>query len=215
MKNKGIQKFLKWFCPKRSAHVSRQTESQRIGDIGEQEVYNKLRSLGCRVVRNVYVPLKQGGTTEIDLLVVDSRGVYLFEVKNYNCRLKGSGVGEIWQAVYRNGLIYEMRNPWRQNEVHCDILSKWLGIERRLVHNVVVFGKGTNIESLKLTQEQKRSVCTLSQLESLIEKKIKATKQELGNQEQVKIYNEIQVLTGGQGKREAHIEGVTKRHGRG
>jgi hypothetical protein len=37
-----------------------------------------------KLLTNVYLPKKDGSTTEIDLIMIDETGIYVFESKNYS-----------------------------------------------------------------------------------------------------------------------------------
>lgn len=57
------------------------------GSSGERMLYNtllrKFQIPEKYILRNVYIPTKDGGTSEIDILVVSEKGILVFECKNY------------------------------------------------------------------------------------------------------------------------------------
>lgn len=58
------------------------------GEVGEKRVYDTMINLGLnaeKIRKNVYMPANDGigKTSETDILLVNKRGVFIFEVKNW------------------------------------------------------------------------------------------------------------------------------------
>lgn len=88
--------------------------------------------------QNVYVP-KDGGTSEIDLLMIHEKGIFVFESKNYNGRVSGSADALNWVHIHPNRKKYSFYNPVRQNANHIRALSRYLRIPERRFYSYVVF----------------------------------------------------------------------------
>ena len=54
------------------------------------------------VLKNIYVPT-QGKTTEIDLLMIHEKGIFVFESKNYSGWIFGSADQLNWTQSLQNG----------------------------------------------------------------------------------------------------------------
>ncbi len=99
------------------------------GSSGERILYNSLIKQydvpEKQILRNVYIPTKNGATSEIDLIVVSKKGLFVFECKNYGGRVYGD-------ARYKNWLQYigskkeSFYNPLLQNKTHVRNLEKLL-----------------------------------------------------------------------------------------
>ena len=58
-----------------------------VGSYGEYCIFKLLKSYesqGAKFLFNVYLPKGENETTEIDVLMICSQGIYVFESKNYS-----------------------------------------------------------------------------------------------------------------------------------
>lgn len=90
------------------------------GSTGERSAYlslvNKFGFAPKQILRNVYIPTKNG-TTEIDILVVSKKGLLVFECKNYTGTIYGDGHRKYW-VQYLGGKKFHFLNPVWQNRAH-------------------------------------------------------------------------------------------------
>lgn len=77
------------------------------------------------VLKNIYVPT-QGKTTEIDLLMIHEKGIFVFESKNYSGWIFGSTDQLNWTQSLQNGDKNKFYNPIRQNRTHIKALAAFL-----------------------------------------------------------------------------------------
>lgn len=77
------------------------------------------------VLKNIYVPT-QGKTTEIDLLMIHEKGIFVFESKNYSGWIFGSADQLNWTQSLQNGDKNKFYNPIRQNRTHIKALAAFL-----------------------------------------------------------------------------------------
>jgi len=99
---------------------------RRAGKAGEKAFFTVLKSVltkDDRMFTNVEISW-EGRRTELDAVVVNACGVFLFEVKNYSGELIGGENDEEWlkRHTSSSGKVYEkmVRNPIRQlkREIH-------------------------------------------------------------------------------------------------
>lgn len=99
------------------------------GDVGEQIIYDTLvKKYGVpknQILRNVYIPTKNGKTTEIDILVVSRRGLMIFECKNFSGTVYGDAKRKNW-LYYLGNKKYYFYNPFLQNRAHEKNLRNYL-----------------------------------------------------------------------------------------
>lgn len=99
------------------------------GSSGERTIYRALvddiHVPENQILRNVYIPNSKGKTSEIDLLVVSKKGIFVFEVKNYGGKIYGDMKRQKW-VQYLGGKKNYFYNPFRQNKTHCDNLKKYI-----------------------------------------------------------------------------------------
>ena len=113
----------------------------RKGKSGERTVANRLRqglSEEYIILNDVYLPLADGTTTQIDHIVVSQYGIFVIETKSYSGWIFGDEKSAQWsQSIYRTKSRFQ--NPLRQNYLHICALSERLGIDKAFFHNVVAF----------------------------------------------------------------------------
>lgn len=79
-----------------------------------------------QILRNVYLPAERGQTSEIDLIAISKKGIFVFECKNYGGNIYGDAKRKRWIQYAGNKKSY-FYNPLMQNRVHCENLRKYLG----------------------------------------------------------------------------------------
>lgn len=77
------------------------------------------------VLKNIYIPT-QGKTTEIDVLMIHEKGIFVFESKNYSGWIFGSEDQLNWTQSLQNGEKNKFYNPIRQNRTHIKALAEFL-----------------------------------------------------------------------------------------
>lgn len=97
------------------------------GYYGEYLLFCELYKLiegNCKLLMNLNIPVGNGKTTEIDLLMIHETGFYVFEAKHYKGTIYGDDKGEIWTQYFRTVKNSVFRNPMLQNEYHLSSLKK-------------------------------------------------------------------------------------------
>lgn len=107
-------------------------KASRLGANGETNIAFRLlqlqkRGYYGRILRNVYLPKYNDQTTEIDLLFVTRKGIFVIESKNYSGWIFGRENDEKWTATYKNGSKHNFYNPIKQNNSHIKWLKNYLG----------------------------------------------------------------------------------------
>lgn len=113
------------------------------GSSGEQTYYltliKKFKIPEETILRNVYVPTSSGGTSEIDILIVCSKGLLVLECKNYAGTVYGDAKMRRWIQYVGNKKSY-FYNPFFQNRSHVEHLRTFL---RRFGHLPIIPMVGT------------------------------------------------------------------------
>lgn len=104
-------------------------EWKNIGASGEQIVFlaltKKLHIPENQILRNVYIPTKDGKTSEIDILLVSKKGLFVIECKNYAGNIYGNARCKNWlQYIGKQRIPFY--SPLLQNKTHCENLKKYL-----------------------------------------------------------------------------------------
>ena len=133
-------------------NIKKQDRSKSIGNEGENIILNELSRLSDigRPFSNLYITFNNGSTTEIDIVFVTYRGIYVIESKNYNGKIICDNIEDTnWRVLYRNGQIYGLYNPILQNKTHINGLKHAIGVSDNSLIPLVVFGSNADIESIK------------------------------------------------------------------
>lgn len=123
-------------------------EWKNAGSSGERIFYNtliqKFNIQKNQILRNVYIPTKNGKTSEIDLLVISKKGIFVFECKNYGGNIYGDANRPKWIQYIGHKKNY-FYNPLLQNKNHMKHLSEFLlreGIEVPIIPLVTTINRG-------------------------------------------------------------------------
>jgi len=114
------------------------------GNSGEYLTFLELEKLDGekRILTNLYLPGKDGKTTEVDLVMIHPTGIYVFESKNYSGWILGDEKGRYWTQSLNGGKKNKFFNPIWQNKAHINALSKVLGNGyENLLHSYIVFSE--------------------------------------------------------------------------
>ena len=143
------------------------------GTYGEYSIYKKLQYLennGAKFLFNLYIPTQNGKTTEIDVLLICSLGVFVFESKNFSGWIFGDERQDKWTqtlpAAYGEVRKEHFFNPIMQNEYHIKHLHKILKPDIN-IFSVIVFPDKCTLKKVRVTK-QNVFVIYSSNLENLI-----------------------------------------------
>lgn len=75
-----------------------------------------------KVLRNIYIPKDNGETTEIDVIFITQKGIFVIESKNYSGWIFGDEKSTYWTVMLPNKEKNRFYNPIKQNQTHI----KWL-----------------------------------------------------------------------------------------
>jgi hypothetical protein len=97
----------------------------------EKDVYHRLNG--------ITLPRANGGSTQIDHIIVSVYGIFVIETKNYKGWIYGSENQRQWTQVFPNGSKFKFQNPLRQNYLHIKTLADLLGLELSYFHSMIAF----------------------------------------------------------------------------
>ena len=90
--------------------------SKEKGAYGEMLIENELNRLtpygqGEKILRNIYIPKDDGSTSEIDVLYISRKGIFVFESKNYSGWIFGKESDQYWTVSLPNGQKNILAHP--------------------------------------------------------------------------------------------------------
>ena len=139
------------------------------GKYGEYLIYKNLRHFeneGGKFLFNIYIPKANNQTTEIDVILVCSKGLFVFESKNYSGWIFGDEKQTYWMQTFPLGYgrSHKQRfyNPIIQNALHIKYLRHLID-EKTPIHSVIVFSdictlKRITVESPHVSVIKRRNV---------------------------------------------------------
>lgn len=130
------------------------------GLYGEYLIYSYLKDLSRtnRFLFNVYLPKDNGETTEIDVIMISSSGIYVFESKNYSGWIFGKENQKQWTMTLPSGgksKKFHFLNPIMQNELHIKWLKSILADYEGLpIFSVIAFSNRCTLKNIEYTQRK-------------------------------------------------------------
>ena len=97
----------------------------------EKETYYRLN--------NITLPLDNGGSTQIDHVIVSKYGIFVIETKNYKGWIYGTEKQRQWTQAFPNGRKFKFQNPLQQNYLHIKTLADLLELETSYFHSMIAF----------------------------------------------------------------------------
>ena len=91
-----------------------------------------------KVLCNIYVPYK-GKTSEIDVLLIHEKGLFVFESKNYSGWIFGSAEQKNWTQCLNAKTKNKFYNPIMQNNTHINAISTFLELPKAAFNSYILF----------------------------------------------------------------------------
>jgi len=161
------------------------------GYYGEFILYRKLCKLfeNKQVMTNLYLDGKNTTETEIDVLVVSTKGVYVFEMKNYGGYIFGSEQDKHWKQVMNRFSKHNFYNPLRQNYAHTKAVESFLQIDIEHITPMVVFSNRSKLS--KINVSKKHFVAHLNQAIKVVKEKEKYGKSIFTKEDLTQMINKL------------------------
>jgi len=129
------------------------------GDKGKYAEYLTYKSLrhfedrGGKFLFNILIPTENGATTEIDVLLICPKGLFVFECKNYSGWIFGNEAQKNWTQMLPKGRGRSHKerfyNPVMQNAAHIKHLKNLVG-ENVPMHSIIVFSDRCTLKDITL-----------------------------------------------------------------
>ena len=87
---------------------------------------------------NLYIPYK-GRKTELDVIMIHEKGIFVFESKNYSGWIFGSADQQKWTQCFPNKEKHQFYNPIMQNHTHIKALSEYLQLPIDAFSSYIIF----------------------------------------------------------------------------
>ena len=117
----------------------------------------KLLDRKGQVLRNIYVPKDNGETSEIDVVFITQKGIFVIESKNYSGWIFGDEKDTYWTAMLPNREKNRFYNPIKQNRTHIKWLGQYLGEDIPLF-SIVVFSERCELKKVTVESSDIRVI---------------------------------------------------------
>lgn len=150
------RKRRKEFEDSKYGEVSGNTYKDIVNDVGlygEYSTFIKLEKLEGehRLFTNLYIPRQDSTTTEIDLVMVDETGIYVFESKNYSGWIFGSEKDKNWTQTLQSRQKNRFYNPIWQNKGHIKALRTVINKEiNGLYKSYIIFSERCTLKKISV-----------------------------------------------------------------
>ena len=129
------------------------------GEAGEYAIKYALTNNNLKgefkVMQNLYLPTKEGArTTEIDILMLHEKGIFVFESKNYSGSIYGEEDNLYWVQYLNRNSKNKFYNPIRQNETHIKALAEFLDMPIEKFVSFIVFSKRCELRKVPADKEK-------------------------------------------------------------
>lgn len=139
-------------------HIPYQAMKRNTGRLGEYETYIWLQPFeaeGAKLLFNLYLPKGNNETTEIDILMINQKGIFVFESKNYSGWIFGDENQKNWTQTLprgrgRSALKEHFPNPVWQNKLHIASLKKILEGRNIAIFSLIVFSNRCELKNINL-----------------------------------------------------------------
>ncbi len=184
------------------------------GNHGEFLTFSYLEKLeGYNLLMtNLYIPKKDGTTTEIDLLMLSQKGIYVFESKNFSGWIFGDENSKNWTQTLENRQKIRFYNPIWQNNGHISALKHYLGLhDQDLYKSFIVFSERCTLKQITVSSPNVK-VVKRNDLVQTIKRDIGLLPELLTVQEVDNIYAKLSALTlVDKAVKQAHIDEIRSR----
>lgn len=134
-------------------------KSEIRGAVGEKRLQKQLEkiNLESKILTNVYLPKEKEPeqTTEIDAIMVNQKGIFVFECKNYSGWIFGTEKQMNWTQMFNKHQKVSFYNPVKQNNTHIKAIKNILNDKKiQQYYNIVVFAsENAELKKIEITSE--------------------------------------------------------------
>jgi hypothetical protein len=187
------------------------------GRRGEFFTFRELEKLNKKnnILLNLYIPKVDGTFSEIDLLIINKTGIYIFESKNISGWVFGSEKDEYWTIMFKKDKKFKMYNPVLQNSYHIKYLKEFLieeGLDCNCFKSYVVLSKRCKIQKMNIYSNNIK-VLNRDNLDLILEEDMKKSKEFLTEEQIKKLYIRLKkCMKNDENFKEAHIQKIKEKY---
>ena len=130
----------------------------------ELEVFEMVKEFFPNALHEVFIYRSVKNVSEVDIILIHTSGIYLFEAKRRGSRIYGSPTHSYWRAICASEITWFL-NPVKQTMTHINQLCKKYKISPTSCHALVVFDDKSDISNVTYV-DPRYTVCNFKDLSS-------------------------------------------------
>ena len=119
-----------------------------------------------QTIQDLKIPTENDKTTQIDNILITTKGIFVIENKNLNGIIKNDQYGN-WYTILNKEHYPIKINPLEQNKYHIKYLQKILNRKEELFYSLIVLGYNSKNEINCIT-EKNTKIIKIDELETTI-----------------------------------------------
>jgi len=155
----GVYLTKKYQMNKYAVHIGEQI----VNDVLQLSLSDKCYALLSNLTLPIIDKDNQNGTSQIDHVLITTRGLFVIETKYYRGSIVASVDSNVWYQ-YTHFDKHSFQNPLLQNYSHMKAIESVTGYPTHLMHNVVSFSGNADFKS-----ERPPGVLNCNELKAYIE----------------------------------------------
>ena len=185
------------------------------GKYGEKLTERELKLVGLfgrkgKILKNIYLPKDDGGTSEIDLVYITQKGIFVIESKNYSGWIFGNSKDQYWTQSLPDGTKNRFYNPIKQNQTHIKWLRQVLKLDIPL-YSFIVFSERCELKKVTFN-EPNVDVMNRDELYAAVRDVWNKAPDALSEEIIEQIYTTLEPLTKADASvKQAHIDAIQQR----
>ncbi len=161
------------------------------GNYGEFLTFLILEKLNIKyILANVYIKKQNQKTTEIDLLTVTKKGIFVYESKNYSGWIFGDEQNQNWTQSLNSKTKNKFYNPIFQNKGHIKALSEYLGIDAQHFKSYIIFSERCELKKVTVQSKDIKAI-KRNELEKIQTQDLEMLPDILSDDQLIKIYYQL------------------------
>ena len=178
-----------------SVYLKSPTTKGKIGELRIKKLIGKTVPEEKYIINDLVLETENGRTCQIDHIVINERGIFVIETKNYSGRIYGQEHQQEWTQVLKYGKVKnKFYNPIKQNNTHIYHLAHHLSCQLP-IHSAVVFVQGNTYyidasdvftpRELKRFLKEGEDVLSIEQMESAYDELLNADQIDISDDEHI------------------------------
>ncbi len=164
-----------------------------------------------KVLRNVYLPKDKGETSEVDVVFITQKGIFVIESKNYTGWIFGDEKSRNWTAMLPNCQKNHFYNPIMQNRTHLKWMQSCVGDDVPLF-SLIVFSERCELKKIIVTSADVK-VIKRDQTYAAVKKIWDSNPDAVSEEKVEEIYEKLQEYTNVDAAvKAAHIDSIEKKY---